>query len=108
MSKQKPACQVTASLRGLKHSLLLVNMVNVAPHHFQLPTILSSTKSPIKANMPRKASSFLAKTAVEFGSRTTVHGVGYVADSQFPHSIRILWLGVTVLCLCLAGYLSHK
>ena len=58
--------------------------------------------------MPKKPSSFLAKTAVEFGSRTTVHGVGYVADSQFPHSIRILWLILSVLCLCLAGYLSHK
>ena len=58
--------------------------------------------------MTRKRPFFLAKTAVEFGSRTTVHGVGYVADSQFPHSIRILWLGVSVLCLCLAGYLSHK
>ena len=56
----------------------------------------------------RKAPSFLSKTAVEFGSRTTVHGVGYVADSQFPHSIRILWLVVSVHCLCLAGYLSHR
>ena len=58
--------------------------------------------------MPRKAPSFLSKTAVEFCSRTTVHGVGYVADRQFPHSVRILWLGLSVLCLCLAGYLSHK
>ena len=54
----------------------------------------------------RSPASSIAKTAKEFAERTSVHGVGYVADKNVPLFSNLLWAFVCILSMSLAIYLS--
>ena len=50
----------------------------------------------------------VAKTSAEFGSRTTIHGIGYIFDRDLSVCDRAFWVCVVVTFLASAAYLSYN
>ena len=50
----------------------------------------------------------VAKTSAEFGSRTTIHGIGYIFDRDLGVCDRALWICIVVTFLASAAYLSYN
>ena len=50
----------------------------------------------------------LLKTAKDYSSRTTIHGVSYAFDKDFGVLGRILWTLVVLALLAFAVYLNYR
>ena len=71
----------------------------------------SNSKAPASVSrMTRKSrrQNAVAKTSAEFGSRTTIHGIGYIFDRDLSVCDRAFWVCVVVTFLASAAYLSYN
>ena len=90
--------------------IYICTKTQVPSQFYQIQSWLDS-KAPVSVSrMTRKSrrQNAVAKTSAEFGSRTTIHGIGYIFDRDLSVCDRAFWVCVVVTFLASAAYLSYN